>query len=392
MKLKKIFDPIHKYMEFEPELIKIIDTSEFQRLRDIKQLGLCYYVFSGASHNRFEHSLGVAHLSGMLIKRLKQNQPELNITDRQVLLVKIAGLIHDLGHGPYSHFYDNIFIKSIKHDECVNLNHEGRSIIIFEHMIKKYKLNINDNEFKMIKEMINPSNESGFLYQIVANNKSKIDTDKFDYLLRDIYNLGLPYSFEYYKFIDNMKVIDNTICYSDKLVYDIYDLFSLRLKLHKNIYNHHTVNSIELMLLDIFNLANNKYRLFNRIFNIDEFIMLNDNIIDLIYYCYIDDKDIDEAKKIIKDIKERKLYKLVDEILVNKKDIPIGILKKYNDFKDNTYVYKFFTINYCNGINNPIKNIDFYNKDTKIKINYDNISKIIPNIFEEIYLRIYKKN
>ena len=391
MNLKKIFDPIHKYMEFEPELIKIIDTPEFQRLRDIKQLGLCYFVFSGASHNRFEHSLGVAHLSGILIKRLKQNQPELEITDRQVLLVKIAGLIHDLGHGPFSHFFDNIFLKSIKYSECGNLYHEGRSIIIFEHMVKKYKLNIKDNEINMIKEMINPCNDSGFLYQIVANNKSKIDTDKFDYLLRDIYNLGLPYSFEYYKFFDNMKVIDNTICYSDKLVYDIYDLFNVRLKLHKNIYNHHTVNSIELMLLDVFKLSNDKYNLFKTIFNIDDFIILNDNIIDLIYHCCIDDQNINEAKKIIKNIKERKLYKLVDEILVNNKEIPNNILSKYNNFKDNKYVYTFFTINYCNGINNPIKNIDFYNKDIKTKINYNNISKLIPNIFEEIYLRIYEK-
>ena len=65
--MKKIFDPIHKYITFEPLLLNIIDTIEFQRLRDIKQLGVCYYVFSGASHNRFEHSLGVAHLCGKLL-------------------------------------------------------------------------------------------------------------------------------------------------------------------------------------------------------------------------------------------------------------------------------------------------------------------------------------
>ena len=84
MKNKKIFDPIHKYMEFEPLLLQIIDTPEFQRLRNIKQLGLCYYVFSGASHNRFEHSLGVAHLSGVLLKHLQNNQPELSISNRDI--------------------------------------------------------------------------------------------------------------------------------------------------------------------------------------------------------------------------------------------------------------------------------------------------------------------
>ena len=68
---KFIYDPIHKYMEFEPLILDIINTIEFQRLRDIKQLGLCYYVFPGASHNRFEHSLGVSYLSGLLIETLK---------------------------------------------------------------------------------------------------------------------------------------------------------------------------------------------------------------------------------------------------------------------------------------------------------------------------------
>mgnify|MGYP001296794961 CR=1 FL=1 len=93
MKNKKIYDSIHKYMEFEPLLLQIIDTIEFQRMRNIKQLGVCYYVFSGASHNRYEHSLGVAHLSGLLLSNIKKKQPEINIQDRQILLVKVGKLL-----------------------------------------------------------------------------------------------------------------------------------------------------------------------------------------------------------------------------------------------------------------------------------------------------------
>ncbi|XP_028427157.1 deoxynucleoside triphosphate triphosphohydrolase SAMHD1-like [Perca flavescens] len=97
MDLKVFNDPIHGTVELHPLLIKIIDTPQFQRLRNIKQLGGVYFVYPGASHNRFEHSIGVAHLAGQLVEALRTRQPELDIDDRDVLCVKIAGLCHDLG-------------------------------------------------------------------------------------------------------------------------------------------------------------------------------------------------------------------------------------------------------------------------------------------------------
>ncbi|CAB4038581.1 deoxynucleoside triphosphate triphosphohydrolase SAMHD1-like, partial [Paramuricea clavata] len=88
-------DPIHGYMEFDPLLVAIIHTPCFQRMKDIKQLGASYWVFPGASHNRFEHSLGTAHLAGMMIERLKDVHKDTDyITDEDVLCVKIAALCH----------------------------------------------------------------------------------------------------------------------------------------------------------------------------------------------------------------------------------------------------------------------------------------------------------
>uniref|UniRef100_A0A3Q3C9N3 HD/PDEase domain-containing protein n=1 Tax=Haplochromis burtoni TaxID=8153 RepID=A0A3Q3C9N3_HAPBU len=103
-------DPIHGHIELHPLLVKIIDTPQFHRLRNIKQLGGVYFVYPGASHNRFEHSIGVAYLAGELAKALKVKQPELHISERDVLCVQIAGLCHDLGHGPFSHFFDGMFM------------------------------------------------------------------------------------------------------------------------------------------------------------------------------------------------------------------------------------------------------------------------------------------
>uniref|UniRef100_UPI00358EFFD1 deoxynucleoside triphosphate triphosphohydrolase SAMHD1-like n=1 Tax=Myxine glutinosa TaxID=7769 RepID=UPI00358EFFD1 len=94
----KVFnDPVHGHIELPSLLVKIVDTPQFQRLRDIKQLGGAHFVYPGATHTRFEHSLGVGYLAGLLIKSLKERQPELNITDKDVLCIQIAGLCHDLG-------------------------------------------------------------------------------------------------------------------------------------------------------------------------------------------------------------------------------------------------------------------------------------------------------
>ncbi|XP_018526907.1 deoxynucleoside triphosphate triphosphohydrolase SAMHD1-like [Lates calcarifer] len=107
----KVFnDPIHGHVELHPLLIKIIDTPQFQRLRNIKQLGGTYFVFPGASHNRFEHCIGVGYLAGRLVQALNERQPELLISRRDILCVQIAGLCHDLGHGPFSHMFDGMFI------------------------------------------------------------------------------------------------------------------------------------------------------------------------------------------------------------------------------------------------------------------------------------------
>ena len=94
---KEIFDPIHGFISISPLLQMFIDTPEFQRLRDLKQLGATYYVYPSATHTRFEHSLGVCHLAGELLKNLKNNQPELSINKSQIDLVKLAALLHDLG-------------------------------------------------------------------------------------------------------------------------------------------------------------------------------------------------------------------------------------------------------------------------------------------------------
>ena len=135
-------------------------------------------------------------LAGEMLKHLKSKQPELKISDREIELVKIAGLCHDLGHGPFSHFFDNFFLKYLDY----NVEHEDRSCILLNHIIEKYKLEISHDERKIIFSMINPTeqslkNDRSFLYKIVNNKINGIDVDKFDYIKRDSFFLGNEFWF-----------------------------------------------------------------------------------------------------------------------------------------------------------------------------------------------------
>ena len=112
---EKIFnDPVHGHVSLHPACCLIIDTPQFQRLQKLLQLGPTQWVFPGATHKRFAHSIGVSYLAGRFVEDLRKRQPELGITDQDVVCVKLAGLCHDLGHGPLSHTYDGKFVRKAR--------------------------------------------------------------------------------------------------------------------------------------------------------------------------------------------------------------------------------------------------------------------------------------
>uniref|UniRef100_G3N9Y5 HD domain-containing protein n=1 Tax=Gasterosteus aculeatus aculeatus TaxID=481459 RepID=G3N9Y5_GASAC len=259
-------DPIHGHMKMHPLLIRIIDTPQFQRLRHIKQLGGVYFVFPGVSHNRFEHSLGVAHLAGKLVQALKWRQGDLKITRRDVLCVQIAGLCHDLGHGPFSHMFDGKFIPKARPD--ITWKHEDASVKMFNHLVnvnelksamKTYKLKL-PRDLYFIRELIwpykgRPENKS-FLYEIVSNKRNGIDVDKWDYFARDCYHLGIKNNFDHDRCLMFTRVCEvkgrKQICFRDKEVGNLYDMFHTRICLHQRAYQHKVVNIVEIMITEAF--------------------------------------------------------------------------------------------------------------------------------------------
>jgi len=314
----EIFDSLHGVIEIDNYIKDIIDTIEFQRLRNIKQLGCCYYVFPGASHNRFEHSLGVYHLTKKYIEHLNSEYKFINDYEKKMLC--IASIIHDMGHGPYSHLFDDIVNK--------DKFHEYRSIEIFKQMNEKYNYGYCEKDIKFIYEIIKPTKlkyDKKYIYQIVSN-KNGIDVDRFDYLMRDIKMIGLNYGIEYDRIMKKSKIMKNNpegqmeIVYSDKIKTHIEDFYRIRYIMYKEIYNHKTVRIIEYMIKEYLKKIE-KYHSIKKIINEEnwiEFNLLNDNIIDKIWTLPIHE-NIFEIFSIINNIKKRNIYKCIGTVIFDKK-------------------------------------------------------------------------
>ena len=365
--MKLIYDPLYGYIGLEDYLLEIIDTSEFQRLRDIKQLGCAYIVFPSAVHTRFEHSIGVAHLSGIFIKSIQEKQPELNISENDIRRIKIAGLIHDLGHSCYSHFFDHHFLSDL--DNPLK-DHELRSIHILKYIKNKYDLRLTEDDISEITRMIMPSIDDGFKYQIVCNEKNGYDTDKLDYLNRDCHHLGLPYKYDYTRILKQIKVIDNQICFPIKQLSNVYELFELRYKLHQQIYQHPVISCVEMMILDIFKnseINNNKQEYLT---DIDKFIALTDDYLNYIYHTSKNPIIIN----IYNNLKSRNLYKFIED-------------SENNNLHSECKFKLKIKINFGKGNQNPLNFITFYNKNGKIKININKKLILIPAQYEIIKYR-----
>lgn len=233
-----IKDPIYGQMPIPDEVMEFVDQPEFQRLRFIKQLGLVFYVFPSAVHTRFEHSLGVAHLSGVMVDQLVKEGA--NITPRERILVMIAGLLHDIGHVAGSHLIDYMLIDEGKE------THEQRALGILDVMTARMGT-LSPREVGMIKDMImgNIRKDKPFLYQLICNKKCGVDADRLDYLQRDAYHTKIPGFQPDYLILCATIDKDGNLAFKSKAIADIRSMFRKRQEMFTVVYRHHTVLDIE---------------------------------------------------------------------------------------------------------------------------------------------------
>ncbi|KAJ6318961.1 hypothetical protein OIU76_014335 [Salix suchowensis] len=409
---KKVRDNVHGNIYLDPLSLKFVDTEEFQRLRDLKQLGLTYMVYPGAVHSRFEHSLGVFSLAGEAVHRIKAQQgSELGIDNLDIQTVKLAGLLHDVGHGPFSHMFEHEFLHRISHG--IKWRHEDMSVRMIDHIVDFHHIDIDAECLKKAKEMVIAStehvshrsvNEKHFLYDIVANGRNGIDVDKFDYIVRDSRACGLGCSFQIERLMDSMRVMGDEICYRDKDYLTIFKLFSSRADLHRTVYTHAKVKAIELMFVDSLIKADDYLQISSKIQDPAEFWKIDDSILKTIEVSH--EQELKEARDLILRIRKRDLYQFCNEFSVPKdklqhfKDItPQDIVCSQGNgditLKEEDVAVCTVKIDLTRGRSNPLENINFFQdfeSNEKFPVHDYRISHLLPAFCEDRIVRVYSKN
>jgi uncharacterized protein len=238
---KIINDPVYGFINIPSELIfAIIDHPYFQRLRRIKQLGLTDYVYPGALHTRFHHAIGAMHLMSVTLDHLRNKGIE--IDDREYESALIAILLHDIGHGPFSHALEFSLLK--------NISHESISKLFIIELNKQF-----GGQLDLALRIYSGIYERKFFHQLVS---SQLDIDRLDYLQRDCFFTGVSEgTIGADRIIKMMHVKDDQVVIEEKGIYSIENFLSARRLMYWQVYLHKTTVSAEKMLINLILRAKN---------------------------------------------------------------------------------------------------------------------------------------
>lgn len=236
IKQKILNDPVYGFINMPTGIsYELVEHRWFQRLRHIRQLGLAFYVYPGATHSRFQHSLGCHYLTSLAIDVIRSKGFE--ITEDESTAVSTAILMHDIGHGPFSHALENLLI--------MNISHETLSSLFMDELNKKYH-----GELSLAIEILKNKYTKHFLHQLVS---SQLDMDRLDYLKRDSYFTGVSEGVVGSdRIIKMLNVVDDNLVVDEKGIYSIEKFLIARRLMYWQVYLHKTVLASEQMLIHIF--------------------------------------------------------------------------------------------------------------------------------------------
>ncbi len=305
---KIINDPVYGFITIDDELIfKIIAHPYYQRLRRIQQMAMAHLVYPGAVHTRLHHSLGAYHLMCMALQELLRKGIDISKEEQQA--AKIAILLHDCGHGPYSHALEQVLAEGVHHEKI--------SLLIIEELNQTF-----NGQLQMALQIFTGSYHKKFLHQLVSG---QLDVDRMDYLTRDSFFTGvIEGAVAYDRILKMITVHNGEIVVEEKGIYSVENFLIARRLMYRQVYLHKTVVSAEQMLQRIIKRA--KYIGATCQAPLNTFINEPLANVTLAQFCSIDDADVMMAIKLWLNHSDKILSTLcqgiLDRVLLKVKYVP----------------------------------------------------------------------
>lgn len=287
-KRKIINDPVYGFITINhPLIFSILAHPYYQRLRRITQMAMGQLVYPGAVHTRFHHSLGAYHLMGNAVNELRSKGTE--ITEEEEVAVKAAILLHDIGHGPYSHALEHVVVKGV--------HHEALSLQIMHEMNAAF-----NGQLTLAIQIFTGAYHKPFLHQLISG---QLDVDRMDYLSRDSFFCGVSEGvIGYDRILKMLIVVDGQLMIEEKGIYSVEKFLVARRQMYWQVYLHKTVLSAEKMLVKILERARSLYTSTDAAMQtgsaLDYFLGTFNGTMDahaLAQFCALDDHDIMHAIK-----------------------------------------------------------------------------------------------
>jgi uncharacterized protein len=312
---EKVFkDPVHRYVHVRDKVIwDLIGTKEFQRLRRIKQLGTTFLTFHGAEHSRFNHSLGVYEIIRRIIDNVFEGRPEWDRNER--LLSLCAALLHDLGHGPFSHSFEKVF--DFDHEEFT------RAIILGDTEVNQVLMRVSPDFPARVAEVIAKTYHNKLVVSLIS---SQIDADRMDYLQRDAYFTGVSYGhFDMERILRVMRPREDQAVIKHSGMHAVEDYIMSRYQMYWQVYFHPVTRSAEVILTKILHRAKHLYErgytfehnpfhftsMFENKVTLDDYLKLDESVILYYFQLWQDENDFilsDLARRFM----NRNLFKYVE--------------------------------------------------------------------------------
>jgi HD superfamily phosphohydrolase len=316
-RVAEIRDPVHGYVRMTEVERELIDSPYVQRLRRIHQLAGSYLVYPGATHTRFEHVVGAMHVAGQIAESLARDS---ELAADQIQEVRIAALLHDVGHGPFSHMYEEVLSEREKasHEDISQRVILETSIrdILNRHGFSPKKM----SEFAVGRQKTKPP----FMNEIIAGSLS---ADMMDYLPRDSYFTGVEYGkVDAQRVIDSLHVAEGHLVIDDAALYAFEALLLARYEMFKAVYFHRTVRAAEVMLVRSMKLSDSVLGLTD-LSDIERYLELTDEVVlQRLVALEPSTPSLKEARRLGTDFRDRKLVKCAFEKVVQRKERIVGRL------------------------------------------------------------------